>query len=124
MRASRQRADHADLIARVAEQAAGPEAADKHAVACAIHVINVQLIAKRRSFGPARQERRRLKAVDGFCDVQAPGKPLFVEVESQNGIVTGRGNIEAAFVPMYFVTVFQIRRLKGRQLFELRAVDK
>ena len=111
-------------LAVVEQHAAGPESGDVHAALRAVHAVEVQLVehaaGRRRRAGRRRCPEPELLRLD----VHRPGELLRVEVESEDAVEPGRGQVQAPLVDRDLVAVLEVGVAPGADRAEIRRVGE
>src|SRR5690606_39168055 len=120
----RQRYDRTDLPSIELQQSAGPESAEIHAPVETAHAVQVQVVRLCGTVAAAGIESRALQAADATGDMQAPGKPVLVQIEPQQRIEAGRREIKPPAEAADLVTMLEVRRTVGSEPREVAVVHE
>ena len=109
MAAHRKANECRDLVAAVLQHTPGFQATDKHTFFIAKNIVQMQLIVRRWPALPTGIKRRSHELTGVGGDMQSPGKPVLVEVETEDGIISGGCQIQAPLMANNLVTVLEER---------------
>src|SRR5690606_32573659 len=111
--------DAANVAAVELEQPARAQAAEVQPLLQGNDAVQVQLVRRRRPAFARRIERQAAVPVAVPGNVQPPGEAVAVEIEAEQGIETGRREVQPAPEAADLVAGPEVRRAPGAELPEL-----